>query len=82
MKRDMYVGVLHNLTRICWRSFQDGNVMSVGDAVEMVPRMGEALPRVARIEALWSERPLDGCERFLARCRMYCRPPVGLSNGC
>ena len=49
--------------------------MAVGDDVE-VEVLGEQLPRVARIEALWSERPVDGTERMLARCRFYYRPQV------
>ena len=49
--------------------------MGMGDDVE-VEVLGERLPRVARIEALWSERPVDGIERMLARCRFYYRPSV------
>ncbi|BDA40561.1 hypothetical protein COCOBI_01-2140 [Coccomyxa sp. Obi] len=47
--------------------------MAVGDDV-MVEMLGEEQPRVARLEALWSELPVDGCERLLARCRFYYRP--------
>ena len=51
------------------------DVMGVGDDVE-VEVLEERMPRVARIEALWSERPVDGTERMLARCRFYYRPSV------
>lgn len=42
----------------------------------VVEVLGEQQPRVARLEALWSERPVDNCERMLARCRLYYRPSV------
>lgn len=49
--------------------------MEVCDDV-VVEVLGEQQPRVARLEALWSERPVDNCERMLARCRLYYRPSV------
>lgn len=49
--------------------------MEVGDNV-VVAVLGEPLPRVARLEALWSEWPVDNSERLLARCRLYYRPSV------
>ena len=54
---------------------QGDAVMEVGDDVT-VEVLGELQPRVARLEALWSERPVDNCERMLARCRLYYRPSV------
>lgn len=54
---------------------QGGEVLGVGDCAE-VEVLGEAQPRVARIDALWSDRPVDGRERMLMRCCYYYRPHV------
>ena len=46
--------------------------MRLGDDAELEPD-GEALPRLARIEALWEERVGDGAPRMLGNVRRYYR---------
>lgn len=58
---------------------QDGRRLSLGQFVELQPAPGEALPMVAQLQALWSERPADGQERMLARVRRFYRPQVLLA---
>ena len=53
---------------------QGGEVVRVGDDVELAPLPGEEAPQVSRLEALWAERRADGRERRLARARRFYRP--------
>ena len=53
---------------------QGGEVVRVGDDVELAPAPGEAAAQVSRIEAIWAERRPDGQERLLARVRRFYRP--------
>ena len=55
---------------------QDGHVITVGDAVELCMMPGDQAPRVARLQALWSQAAMDGCERMLAQCCLFYRPSV------
>jgi hypothetical protein len=65
---------------------RDGATLRVGDCALLLPRPGEQLPLVVRIDALWQETPSDGAPRRLARCTRYYWPqetifPVGGGAG-
>jgi hypothetical protein len=65
---------------------RDGATLRVGDCALLLPRPGEQLPLVVRIDALWQETPSDGAPRQLARCTRFYWPqetifPVGGAAG-
>ena len=55
---------------------QDGELVKVGDAVRLCVLPGDAAPRVAHLQALWSQVPKDGCERMFAQCSLFYWPSV------
>lgn len=57
---------------------QDGNVIMVGDAVELCMMPGDQAPQVARLQALWSQAAAGCSERMLAQCCLFYRPSVRL----
>ena len=57
---------------------QDGRVVTVGDAVELCLMPGDQAPRVARLQALWSQAANGGCKHMLAQCALFYRPSVRL----
>lgn len=57
-----------------------GGCVRVKDCVELAPQPGEPLPRVVRLDALWSEKPSDGRPRMYARCVRFYRPQVGRND--
>ena len=61
---------------------QDGRVMTVGDTVELCLMPGDQAPRVARLQALWSQAAIDGREHMLAQCTLFYRPSVRLRAAC
>ena len=61
---------------------QDGQVMTVGDAVELCMMPGDQAPRVARLQALWSQVAMDGRERMFAHCCLFYWPSVCLHTIC
>lgn len=59
---------------------QAGTLIKVGDAVSLrlLPGDDPEEPRVARLQALWSQVPKDGRERMFAQCCLFYRPSVRL----
>lgn len=56
--------------------------MTVGECVELCMMPGDEAPRVARLQALWSQAAMDGCERMFAQCCYFYRPSVRLHAAC
>ena len=63
-------------------AMQGGDLIKVGDAVLLHMLPGDGAPRVARLQAVWSQVPKDGCERKLAQCCLFYRPSVCPSLTC
>ena len=61
---------------------QGGRVMTLGDCVELCLMPGDEAPRVARLQALWSQAAMDGCQRMFAQCCYFYRPSVRLPAAC
>ena len=57
-------------------AMQGGDLIKVGDAVLLHMLPGDDAPRVARLQAVWSQVPKDGCERKFAQCCLFYRPSV------
>ena len=60
-------------------AMQGGDLIKVGDAVLLHMLPGDDAPRVARLQAVWSQVPKDGCERKFAQCCLFYRPSVCFS---
>ena len=55
---------------------QGGDLIKAGNAVLLHMLPGDDAPRVARLQAVWSQVPKDGCERMFAQCCLFYRPSV------
>lgn len=55
--------------------------IEIGSFVELLPELGESIPRVGQIKALWSEKTRDGSEKPYCSVRRFFKPeelPPGL----
>ena len=60
-------------------AMQGEALIKAGDAVMLHMLPGDDAPRVARLQAVWSQVPKDGCERKFAQCCLFYRPSVCFS---
>ena len=63
-------------------AMQGEDLIKVGDAVLLRMLPGDDAPRVARLQAVWSQVPKDGCERKFAQCCLFYRPSVRFPPTC